>query len=383
MNLSIRYMADKIFLVQGDRLVAMERSKYQLEDNLQELLARYPDLMPGEQLDPEQPRKWLLVSREYGIPDSDLAIDRWSIDHLFLDQDGVPTLVEAKRSTDPRIRREVVGQLIEYAANAQSYWSAQGIRDVIIRGSDQSEADLLAGALGVLDVEEFWQKVKSNLQAGRLRLIFVADQVPPDLKRMIEFLNRQMDPAEVLGIELPQFLGSDLQTIVPRLVGNTSQAAERKQTSSRMKRKWDEESFFSDMEKYRPLDEVLAVRGLHAWLQAIPFRIWWGEGATEGSFVASIDVEGASYNVIRFSSQGWNSLYTDWFGAYPAFGGRDIRAELINRLNDEAGAKVDLAAKRPTIAPEVLTSQGKLAGLKSILKSLADEIRAFHSDIGS
>jgi hypothetical protein len=27
---------------------------------------------------------------------------RWSVDHLFLDQDAVPTIVEVKRSTDPR-----------------------------------------------------------------------------------------------------------------------------------------------------------------------------------------------------------------------------------------------------------------------------------------
>ena len=43
---------------------------------------------------------------------------RWLVDRLFLDQDGVPTLVEVKRSSDTRIRREVVGQLLEYAANA-------------------------------------------------------------------------------------------------------------------------------------------------------------------------------------------------------------------------------------------------------------------------
>ena len=49
--------------------------------------------------------------------------DRWSADHLFLDQDGIPTLVEVKRRKDTRIRREVVGQMLEYAANAVVYWS--------------------------------------------------------------------------------------------------------------------------------------------------------------------------------------------------------------------------------------------------------------------
>jgi hypothetical protein len=40
------------------------------------------------------------------------------IDHVLIDQDAVPTFVEVKRSTDTRIRRGVVGQLLEYVANA-------------------------------------------------------------------------------------------------------------------------------------------------------------------------------------------------------------------------------------------------------------------------
>lgn len=35
----------------------------------------------------------------------------WSLDHLFLDQDGVPTLAEVKSASDTRLRREVVGQM--------------------------------------------------------------------------------------------------------------------------------------------------------------------------------------------------------------------------------------------------------------------------------
>lgn len=48
-------------------------------------------------------------------------------------------------------------------------------------------------------VEEFWQRVATNVQVGRLRLLFVADQIPPELRRVVEFLNQQMNPAEVLA----------------------------------------------------------------------------------------------------------------------------------------------------------------------------------------
>jgi hypothetical protein len=40
----------------------------------------------------------------------------------------VPTLVEVKRSSDTRIRREVVGQMLDYAANAVVYWPLERLR---------------------------------------------------------------------------------------------------------------------------------------------------------------------------------------------------------------------------------------------------------------
>jgi hypothetical protein len=43
------------------------------------------------------------------------------VDHLFVDQDGSPTLVELKRRQDTRIRREVVGQTLDYAAYGIAY----------------------------------------------------------------------------------------------------------------------------------------------------------------------------------------------------------------------------------------------------------------------
>lgn len=36
--------------------------------------------------------------------------------------------MEVKRSTDTRIRREVVGQMLDYAANGVRYWPAEELR---------------------------------------------------------------------------------------------------------------------------------------------------------------------------------------------------------------------------------------------------------------
>ncbi len=44
------------------QLLPMDQTPYAAEDAVQELLAKYPDLLPGEQITPEAPRRWLLIA---------------------------------------------------------------------------------------------------------------------------------------------------------------------------------------------------------------------------------------------------------------------------------------------------------------------------------
>lgn len=222
-------MADNIFLIQDeDQLVQMAEQPYDSESLLQTLLAKFPDLLAGGQIDSAAPRQWLLVKREMGIPCKEDAGDRWSLDHLFLDQDAIPTLVEVKRSSDTRIRREVVGQMLDYAANAVVYWPVEQIRAEFDKNCDDPDGRLTDFLGDDADPEEFWQMVKTNLQAGKVRMLFVADVIPTELRRIVEFLNQQMDPAEVLAIEIKQFVGEGMKTLVPRVIGQTAEAEGRK-----------------------------------------------------------------------------------------------------------------------------------------------------------
>jgi hypothetical protein len=49
------------------------------------------------------------------------------------------------------------------------------------------------------------------------QILFVADVIPLELRRIVEFLNEQMDPAEALAIELRQFESEYLKVLVPRV----------------------------------------------------------------------------------------------------------------------------------------------------------------------
>jgi hypothetical protein len=120
-----------IYLRYGEEFVAMHEQPYKAEAFLQALLADHPQILVGGQTESDR-RGWVLAKREAGVTDAEDAADRWSLDHLFLDSEGVPTLVEVKRSSDTRARREVVAQMLDYAANAAAFgrWSCcrRGLR---------------------------------------------------------------------------------------------------------------------------------------------------------------------------------------------------------------------------------------------------------------
>ena len=199
---------------------------------------------------PENPLRWILIAREQGIAESSDSAARWAVDLLLADQDALPTLVEVKRGSNPEIRRSVVGQMLEYAAHAARTWTADTLRRAFEKSTDARGLDPgeELGKLLQTDGEEepgadgFWERVATNLDAARLRLLFVADEIPDPLERVAEFLNAQMTGIEVLAVEIRQFRGDSRQTLVPRVIGRTA-ASPRSRSARRSK--LDRESFLN------------------------------------------------------------------------------------------------------------------------------------------
>ena len=46
----------------------MEEEPFSTEDELQGLIAKHPELLDGEQIQPDEPRRWILVTREKVYP---------------------------------------------------------------------------------------------------------------------------------------------------------------------------------------------------------------------------------------------------------------------------------------------------------------------------
>ena len=231
-------ISDEIFFLNGENLSRVPARDMRegflgktLEDALQTFLEKYPEIIPGSQIDfsGDEPPRFALLRRE-------MPVAGWSLDHLYVDQFGILTLVETKLLQNPESRRNVIGQIIEYAANAQDTWGAGLARQFaaefwIKKGKALEE--VLQERFPDLAQEDLWRNIENNLRQGRIRLLIAADIIHPEVRRMIEYLNNEMQNVEVLGLELRMYGEKENQLIfVPRIIGQTQAIIDRKSSSS-------------------------------------------------------------------------------------------------------------------------------------------------------
>lgn len=333
-------MPERIYSSAHDgALEPLEETPFSSEDEFQALIAEHPELLDGEQIHPGDARRWILITREKGIAESSGTAPKWAVDHLIIDQDAVPTLAELKRGSNPDIRRKIVGQLLEYAAHASETWTAGELREaferqVVARG--RNPRDELAALLqtdGEPDEDGFWRNVSTNLAAKRLRLLFVADDIPDPLARVVAFLNAQMPEIEVLAVEIKRFHGESSQTLVPRVIGRMSPGPGRDRTGPRLTRESFIDGFVNEQVRgvaERLLDTALrsecqisygdsyglSIRAkCSAWPQ--PISVAWlysrtGKGwmrTRDFSFGASV-LESALPAALRTTLEGWAAEFS-------------------------------------------------------------------------
>lgn len=276
-------MSNVFHIDKNNNLTPLQEKKYEKEAHLQELIAEHPEILAGEQINPDEPRRWILVRREMGIPDKGDSTDRWAVDHMFLDQEAVPTFVEVKRSVDTRSRREVVAQMLDYAANAVAFWPVSQLRDVFEKGKEDPSA-LLCDKLGIDSdaVEQFWEAADNNLRRGKLRLLFVADEIPHSLLQIIEFLNNQMTNTEVLGLEIRRYQSENgSMMLVPKLVGNTTSAVQTKKLANA---EWTDDAFLERVRSTSGETAENVCRNMLADFRKMGCQINWGKGHIQPGF---------------------------------------------------------------------------------------------------
>ncbi len=260
---------------------------------LQSVLEGNPDLLPGDQINPDEPRRWLRIEREMPVPDPRTGSDRWSIDLLFSDQSAIPTFIECKRFEDTRSRREVIGQMMDYAANGQYYWSSDDLKRraeaiAVRRGMSLEQEFESLRPDDELDIDSYFRRLEDNLREGQVRLVFYLEEAPTELKVVVDFLNKQMERSEVLIVEAKQYRDGETNIIVPSLFGYTEEARQVKRTfikvTSGARRRWDYESFFEDAAGKLDFADLERLRKFYDSCESMSCEIKWGAGQTNGSF---------------------------------------------------------------------------------------------------
>lgn len=366
-------MWGSIFILDNNnKITELKESKYISEDIFQELIEKYPNILAGDQITPDNPRRWIFISREMGVPDKEDGSNRWYLDHLFIDQDAIPTFVEVKRSTDARVRREVVAQMLDYAANATEYWNVDDIRK-IYEEQDKNLCDDLEIEEG--SEELFWQSVKNNLKLGKIRLLFVADEIPLSLQRIIEFLNGQMTDTEVLGLEIKQFIShTNLKTFVPRIIGQTSNSIQAKKSSVYFK--WDEESFLKEVEKV-DTELVDVCKDIISKFIALGCYIYWGEGKQTGSFVPIYEGKQRHqlFAVFSYTKIVKLELYFQYYKE-PYFT-YDKKKEMQSKLSEMLAIDIedDKLSKRPSFNIDILKNDNKRTMFMDYFEEIIKDIK--------
>ncbi|OJF10748.1 PDDEXK family nuclease [Couchioplanes caeruleus] len=350
---------DGVFWQADGHLVLMEQAPYDTESVLQQLLASYPEVIAGPTTEDDDEPRLLLVRREVPVPSAGGGGRTWSLDHLFIDAQGVLVLVEVKRSSDTRIRREYVGQMLDYAANAVRYWPLADLRHWLQQRAEErssemgellTEENLLSELRPDVDPDEFWKAVETNLSAGRIRMLFVADELPDELVRIIEFLNEQMNPAEVLGVEVRKHIGDEHTVYVRTVRGRTTAAVTVK--TRELGPRWERESFLDTASKRCPDAEVALMRRLLDDVDQRGGQVCGGRGAKMPNVNGRYPLAGKLSPVWQLSTSSDRPGTNAW-----------LRFRLDGIVRRLGAARVDRAAKAletiPALAPRIAAAREK------------------------
>jgi hypothetical protein len=179
--------------------------------------------MPVHELDPSYGRLFT-VARELNVPGVGF------IDVVLADERGRLVIIECKLWKNPQARREVVGQILDYARELArySYDDLQRQISVATKRSGNVLFELAQSAGSNLDEARFVDRVARDLAAGRFLLLVVGDGIAEGTRRIGEYLRAQPGLAfdfgliEMVEYRLPDTTGVERTVMQPRLLAKTA-----------------------------------------------------------------------------------------------------------------------------------------------------------------
>ena len=164
-------------------------------------------------------------------------------------------------------------------------------------------------------------------------MLFVADRIPPELRKVVEFLNLQMRPAEVLAVELRQFEGGGLRTLAPIVFGQTQETLDQKSpASAKPRRLWDETRFLEAQPFSADPAAAATAKAVIGWMRTKADRLIFNDAPAYGSATAEFDVGSEAIPLMRSWTDGGIIISFAELKRTPAFAELAARQELLDRL---------------------------------------------------
>lgn len=184
---------------------------------LQALVASSPGVLPVSDIDADFEGA-VHLCREFRTPAG-------PIDNLLVTPTGRPIVVECKLWSNPESRREVVGQILDYAKELIRFSCADVQRGVNSRNGSKGDSVFEAVRAVHPDVNQisFNDSLTRNLRKGRFLLLIVGDGIREGVESIAEYVDKHANSHFTLGlVELPIFALSDTERLVaPRVVAHT------------------------------------------------------------------------------------------------------------------------------------------------------------------
>lgn len=168
------------------------------EADIQALVHAHPTCLPIAEIDP-------MFSGPVPIC-TELNTPAGAIDNFMVTPSGLPVLVECKLWRNPEGRREVVGQILDYAKQL-SRWSSSDLQREVSRRLKRDGNPLLDMVRAVdplVDEIHFNDTLTANLRRGRFLLLIVGDGIREGVEAIAEYLQVHAGLHFSLGlVELP------------------------------------------------------------------------------------------------------------------------------------------------------------------------------------
>lgn len=154
------------------------------EKELQSLLFNYPHSLPVTAIDP---------TYDGIVPIcTELKTQSGKLDAIYVNPKGRIVLVEFKLWRNPKARREVIGQMLDYAKDLASL-TYEELQTSISVKSDKAENVLFKKVQEKhpeLNENEFVDNVSRNLKRGEFMLLIVGDGIQEGVENIVDFVQR-------------------------------------------------------------------------------------------------------------------------------------------------------------------------------------------------